>query len=77
MHTRAFLRYTEMNMYSEQEQNSILSINYMTANASQTCMYKVTWHAKPFEDETDSKEHSESQNQQHVTDWKLWTYLHM
>ena len=33
MHTRASLVYTEMNMYSEQEQNSILSINNMTANA--------------------------------------------
>ena len=31
MHTGASLMYTEMNMYSEQEQNSILSIN-MTAN---------------------------------------------
>ena len=28
MHTRASLMYTEMNMYSEQEQNTILSITW-------------------------------------------------
>ena len=65
MHTRAFLMYTEMNMYSEQEQNR--SEYYMTANASQTCKC-VTWRdtkKKKFEDETDSKERSKSQIEQH------------
>ena len=67
MHTRASLMYTEMNMYSEQEQNHFEY--YVTANASQTCKC-VTWHdTNPqVEDETDSKEHSKSQNEQHVSE---------
>ena len=38
---------------------------FMTANAyrNQTCKcVRLTWHAKPFEYETDSKEHFKSQN---------------
>ena len=48
--------YTEMSMYSEQEQNSICSQKFRHANE----FVRLTWHAKPFEDETDSKEHSKS-----------------
>ena len=51
--------HTEMNMYSEQEQNSILSITWQQMLARHA-------NAKPCEDETDSKEQSKSQNEQHV-----------
>ena len=57
--------HTEMNMYSEQEQNSILSITWQQMLARHA-MCNVTWLAKPSEDATDSKEHSKSQNEQHV-----------
>ena len=52
--------HTEMNMYSEQEQNSILS------NITWQQMLARHANAKPCEDETDSKEQSKSQNEQHV-----------
>ena len=51
--------------YSEQEQNIILSNLYMTANADRNVCILIH-NAKPFEDETDGKEHSESQNKQQV-----------
>ena len=47
--------YTEMNMYSEQEQNSILS----TYDSNASC-HLTHVNAKSFEDKTDSKEHSKS-----------------
>ena len=56
--------YTEMSMYSEQEQNSICSQKFRHANE---CV-RLTWHAKPFDDETDSKEHSKGQNEQRVSE---------
>ena len=51
--------------YSEQEQNIILSIVYDSKCCDRNVCILIH-NAKPFEDETDGKEHSESQNEQQV-----------
>ena len=80
MHTGASVMYTEIPDWTEHiilSKNRILFWVLYDSKCPQKCLHSLiqtcknnvvmlTWHAKPFEDETDVKEHSKTQNEKQV-----------